>query len=139
LSDRLGKGREKFDELYGPGGSERLISSFTGLGRDLARYGVEFNFGDIYSRPGLSMGQRELLSLATLVALGGVDPQLRGHTKGALNVGVTPAEILETVVHTVQYVGFPRALNAMRVVTEALMEAGAEIPPATAAGLPPAG
>ena len=135
MSSRLDKGREKFDELYGLGGSERLISSFAGLGRDLARYGVEFNFGDIYSRPGLSMAQRELLSLATLVALGGVDPQLRGHTKGALNVGATPLEILETVVHTVQYVGFPRALNALKVVTDALVEAGAELPPET--GAPP--
>jgi 4-carboxymuconolactone decarboxylase len=100
----------------------------TGLAQDLARFGVEFNFGDIYSRPGLTLAQRELLSLAALTMLGGVDPQLRGHTRGALRVGCTPTEILEAVVHTVQYAGFPRALNAIRVVTDQLIESGAEIP-----------
>ncbi|HEU5001126.1 MAG TPA: carboxymuconolactone decarboxylase family protein, partial [Lapillicoccus sp.] len=92
------------------------------------RYGIEFNFGDVYSRPGLTLAQRELLTIAALVAIGGLEPQLRGHTRGALNVGCTPTEILETVIHTVQYSGFPRALNAIRVVTDTLIENGAEIP-----------
>jgi 4-carboxymuconolactone decarboxylase len=100
----------------------------TGLGQDLARFGIEFNFGDIYSRPGLTLAQRELLSLASLVTLGGVDAQLRGHTRGAIRVGCTPTEILETVIHVVQYAGFPRALNAIRIVTDQLIELGLEIP-----------
>ncbi|MET0354638.1 MAG: carboxymuconolactone decarboxylase family protein, partial [Plantibacter flavus] len=69
-----------------------------------------------------------LITLAALVALGGLEPQLRGHTRGAINVGCSATEILETVIHTVQYAGFPRALNAIRVVTDALIEVGVEIP-----------
>ena len=53
---------------------------------------------------------------------------LVGTPRGALNVGCTPTEILETVIHTVQYSGFPRALNAIRVVTDTLIENGAAIP-----------
>ncbi len=128
MTDRLTRGKAKFDEVYGPGRSEGLVATQTGLAQDLARYGLEFNFGDIYSRPGLTLAQRELLTIAALVAIGGLEPQLRGHTRGALNVGCTPTEILETVIHTVQYSGFPRALNAIRIVTDTLIENGAEIP-----------
>jgi 4-carboxymuconolactone decarboxylase len=128
MADRLARGKARFDEVYDEGRSDGLVAMQTGLAQDLARYGIEFNFGDIYSRPGLSLAQRELLTIAALAALGGLEPQLRGHTRGALNVGCTPTEILETVIHTVQYSGFPRALNAIRVVTDTLVEYGAEIP-----------
>src|SRR5580692_9881643 len=129
MADRLEKGRHKFEELYGPGASDRLLASQTGLGQDLARYGIEFNFGDVYSRPGLTLAQREMATLAALVAIGGLEPQLRGHTRGAINAGPGATEIIETVIHTVQYSGFPRALNAIRVVTDTLEELGIEIPP----------
>jgi 4-carboxymuconolactone decarboxylase len=67
---------------------------------------------------------------ATLVAL---EPQLRGHTRAAIRAGLTATEVVETVIHTVQYVGFPRALNALRVVTDRLVEMGVEVPGATVA------
>jgi 4-carboxymuconolactone decarboxylase len=131
MVDRLELGRRKFEELYGEGASDRLISSQTGLGQDLARYGIEFNYGDLYSRPGLTLGQREMTTIATLVALGGLEPQLKGHTRAAIRAGLTATEVVETVIHTVQYVGFPRALNALRVVTDSLAEMGVEVPEAT--------
>ena len=127
-SERWTAGARWFDAVYGEGKADGLIAMQSGLAQDLARYGVEFNFGDIYSRPGLTLAQRELLSLASLVTIGGLDAQLRGHTRGALNVGCTPTEILETVIHVVQYAGFPKALNAIRVVTDQLIESGAELP-----------
>jgi 4-carboxymuconolactone decarboxylase len=130
MSDRFDRGAEWFDKVYGDGKGRGLVEQQTGLAQDLARFGVEFNFGDIYSRPGLSLAQRELLSLASLVTIGGLEPQLRGHTRGALHVGCTPTEILETVIHVVQYAGFPKALNAIRVVTDELVVQGQEIPPA---------
>ncbi|HVC24896.1 MAG TPA: carboxymuconolactone decarboxylase family protein [Acidimicrobiales bacterium] len=129
MNDRLRRGREKFEELYGEGRAQGLIDMQTGLAQDLARYGIEFNFGDVYSRPGLTLAQREMASLAALVALGGLEPQVRGHTRGAIRAGLSATEILETVIHTVQYAGFPRALNAIRVVTDTLEELGVEIPP----------
>jgi 4-carboxymuconolactone decarboxylase len=133
MDDRLERGRSKFEELYGDGASDRLISSQTGLAQDLARYGIEFNYGDLYSRPGLTLAQREMATIAALVALGGLEPQLRGHTRAAIRAGLTATEVVETVIHTVQYVGFPRALNALRVVTDSLAEVGVDIPEATVA------
>jgi len=130
MTKRLDKGKHWFNEVYGEGKADGLIEMQTGLAQDLARFGVEFNFGDIYSRPGLSLAQRELLTLASLVTIGDLEAQLRGHTRGAIRVGCTPTEIIETVIHTVQYSGFPKALNAIRVVTDQLVELGIEIPPA---------
>ena len=87
--------------------------------------------GVIDARPVRHPGRWVALAvIAVLVAMGGLEPQLRGHTRGALNVGCTPTEIVETVIHTVQYVGFPRALNAIRVVTDTLIENGAVVPDA---------
>jgi 4-carboxymuconolactone decarboxylase len=130
MTKRLDKGKHWFNEVYGEGKADGLIEMQTGLAQDLARFGVEFNFGDIYSRPGLTLAQRELLTLASLVTIGGLEAQLRGHTRGAIRVGCSPTEIIETVIHTVQYSGFPKALNAIRVVTDQLIELGIEIPPA---------
>ena len=130
MTKRLDKGKYWFNEVYGEGKADGLVEMQVGLAQDLARFGIEFNFGDIYSRPGLTLAQREILSLASLVTTGGLEPQLRGHTRGAIRAGCTPTEIIETVIHTVQYCGFPKALNAMRVITDQLQELGLEIPPA---------
>jgi 4-carboxymuconolactone decarboxylase len=128
MTRRHDKGVQWFEAVYGEGKADGLVAMQSGRAQDLARLGVEFNFGDIYSRPGLTLAQRELLSLAALVTIGGLEPQLRGHTRGAIRVGCTPTEILETVIHVVQYCGFPKALNATRVVTDQLIELGVELP-----------
>ena len=95
MTQRDDKGARWFEAVYGEGKAAGLVAMQTGLAQDLARLGVEVNFGDIYSRPGLTLAQRELLSLASLVTIGGLEPQLRGHTRGAINVGCTPTEILD--------------------------------------------
>jgi 4-carboxymuconolactone decarboxylase len=56
--------------------------------------------------------------------LGGAEPQLATHIRGALNVDVTPTEILETLFHIALYAGIPRAINGLRVASETLTECG---------------
>lgn len=134
MGERLDNGSRWFDTVYGEGASDGLVAMQHGRAQDLARLGIEFNFGDIYSRPGLTIAQRELLSLASLVTIGGLEPQLRGHTRGAIRAGCSPTEVLETVIHVVQYCGFPKALNAIRVVTDQLVELGVDLPEPLGAG-----
>ncbi|WP_343448481.1 carboxymuconolactone decarboxylase family protein [Micromonospora oryzae] len=124
---RLDRGRRAFNEIYGPGAADVFLQRRSGLGADLARFGLEFNFGDVNSRPGLDLARREIATLAVLIGMGGADPQIAGHTKAALRVGLTPAEIVEVVIHCVQFVGFPRAINALAVVRAALADAGVDI------------
>jgi len=80
---------------------------------DFGRLLVEFAFGDIYSRPGLDLKNREIAVVAALTALGTAGPQLRVHLQGALNVGVTREEIVETIMMMGVYAGFPAALNGL--------------------------
>jgi 4-carboxymuconolactone decarboxylase len=81
-------------------------------------------FGGTYLREGLSLRDRQLVNLAALTALGGVDPQLSGHVRTGLRVGMTRQEIVEVFVHLAPYIGVPRALAGLRVAAKAL--AGSE-------------
>lgn len=96
---------------------------------DLGRYIVEFGYGDVYSRPGLSTRDRALITVAMLTAMGGREPQLDVHLRGALRAGITDAELEEVMIHTAVYAGFPSAINGLRRV-HALREEQAESNPA---------
>ncbi|MFE2144020.1 carboxymuconolactone decarboxylase family protein [Streptomyces sp. NPDC059456] len=115
--DRFLRGTEKLVEIDGHHGLE-VIESLKDIAPDLGRYIVEFTFGDVYQRPWLSARRRQLVTVAALTAFGDTAPQLRVHIGAALNVGLSPAQVVETLIHVVPYVGFPRALNAIAVARE---------------------
>ncbi len=73
----------------------------------------------MFKRPGLDLKTQELLAMAHLIVVG-TDGQLETHVQGALNCGATPDEIRETVIHAAMFLGFPRALAAMRVIQRVL-------------------
>ncbi|WP_234347278.1 carboxymuconolactone decarboxylase family protein [Streptomyces specialis] len=81
-------------------------------------------FGGLYQREGLSPRDRQVATLAALTALGGVEPQLTGHVRTALRVGMTPREIVEVFVHLAPYVGVPKALAGLRVASAVLPGTG---------------
>ena len=114
---RYQQGLAKLKEIDGEAG-ERVVESLAGIAPDFARYLVEFPFGDIYSRPGLDLKSREIAVVAALTALGNAAPQLRVHVHGALNVGVSRTEIVETMMQMAVYAGFPAALNGLAVARE---------------------
>lgn len=86
---------------------------------DLSRLAVEHCYGEIWSRPGLDLRSRSLVTLGILIASGHPD-ELRNHIKGALGNGLTPDEVLEAMLHSVAYVGFPAAGKAMAVAIKTL-------------------
>ncbi|WP_312976602.1 carboxymuconolactone decarboxylase family protein [Corynebacterium sp.] len=81
-------------------------------------------FGEIYARPGLAPRDRQLVTLGMLTALGGCEPQLEVHVNAALNVGLSSEEIIEALLHSAVYCGFPRALNATAVAKNVFAERG---------------
>jgi len=107
--NRYQRGRKRLSEIDGSAG-EGVVDT---LG-DLGRYIVEFAFGDIYDRPGLSLRDRELVTVAMLAAMGGCEPQLDVHLKAAINVGVNMDELRELMIHVAPYAGFPAAINGTR-------------------------
>jgi len=101
-------------------GMEELVRNTKAVAPDLARYVIEFAYGDIYTRPGLLPKQRELCIVAALTALGSREHQLRDHIQAALNTGGSPEEVTETILMMAVYAGFPAAINAMQIAREVL-------------------
>lgn len=114
---RYERGLAKLREIDGQAG-EHVLESLEEIAPDFARYLIEFPFGDIYCRPGLDLKSREIAVVAALTALGNAAPQLKVHIQGALNVGVTRAEIVETIMQMAVYAGFPAALNGLTAAKE---------------------
>ncbi|MGL5898478.1 MAG: carboxymuconolactone decarboxylase family protein [Lactobacillaceae bacterium] len=115
--ERYNRGLEKLEQVDKQAGRD-VINSLEGLPEDIGRYIIEFAFGDIYSRGTLDLKQREMITITSLLVQGDTSPQLRVHINGALNVGLTKEEIIETFIQTIPYVGFPRVLNAVNVAKE---------------------
>ncbi len=120
-NERFEAGLKKLNEIDGEAG-EKVIESLAPIAPDLAKYIIEFPFGDIYQRPGLDLKSREIATVAALTALGNCQPQLNVHINGALNVGCKPEEIIEVIIQMAVYAGFPAALNAMFVAKEVFLE-----------------
>jgi 4-carboxymuconolactone decarboxylase len=104
-------------------GINNLIRSMDAIAPDLARYVIEFAYGDVYTRPGLHAKQRELCIVAALTALGNREEQLRDHIQAALNVGCTREELVETILMMAVYAGFPVAIKAMQIARDMLLRA----------------
>ena len=119
--DRYERGWEKLKQIDGEAGA-RVIDSLRDIAPDFARYLIEFPFGDIYSRPALDLKSREIAVVAALTALGNAAPQLRVHIHGALNVGCTRQEVVETIMQMAVYAGFPAALNGLFAAKEVFQE-----------------
>ena len=120
-SDRYNRGWEKLKEIDGHAG-EKVIAALKDIAPDLARYTIEFPFGDVYSRGVLSLKEREIATIAALAALGNAQPQLKVHIHGALNVGCTRQEIVEIMIQMAVYAGFPAALNGTFAAQEVFVE-----------------
>ena len=116
-STRYEQGLAKLREVDGHIG-EQVVANLADIAPDFARYLIEFPFGDIYSRPGLDLKSREIAVVAALTALGNATPQLKVHIQGALNVGCTRDEIVETIMQMAVYAGFPAALNGLAAAKE---------------------
>jgi 4-carboxymuconolactone decarboxylase len=123
---RFDRGMKKLLEVDGEGG-ERVMQSLKDIAPDLATFIVEFAFGDIYSRKGLSLRERELITTSSLLTAGGCEPQLEVHINGALNVGISPEELVEAFLQCIPYTGFPRVLNAIFLAKKVFARRGLHI------------
>lgn len=124
-TDRYQQGWQKLAEVDGRAG-EQVIESLKEIAPDLARYIIEFAFGDVYSRPGLDLKSREIAAIAALTAMGNAQPQLKVHIHGALNVGCTREEVVEVIMQMAVYAGFPAALNGISAAKEVFAERDAQ-------------
>ncbi|SEB17053.1 carboxymuconolactone decarboxylase family protein [Paraburkholderia sartisoli] len=90
-----------------------IVDALGDIAPDLADLTISFAYGQVYSRPGLDLRQRQLVTVAALASMGGAEPQLKFHIAGALNAGGSPEEVVELMMHLAVYAGFPAALNGV--------------------------
>jgi 4-carboxymuconolactone decarboxylase len=111
------KGREMMARLHGARAEEGYAAPGNSVTGEFYPMAVRYGYGELWSRPGLDHRQRMLCALAAFTAMG-LEGQLRKFAKSALNVGLAREEVIEAVIQTAPYGGFPRALNALAGLSE---------------------
>ena len=123
MSDRYRRGIEVVEQLSGHC-FEGVAGQVAELAPDFARMTIEFAFGDLYGRGGAGLRTREIAAIAALATLGHALPQLRVHVDAALHVGCAREEIIEVLMQTAIYAGFPAALDALAGCHDLLSDGG---------------
>ena len=119
--DLAEKGLRLRKELFGDQSVEQRMNAFGAFGEPLQHIINAYAYGDIWSRPGLSMDVKSLAMIA-MMAAANRPAELRVHLKGALKNGCTPEQIREVLLLVALYCGIPAANEAHRAAIEVLAE-----------------
>jgi 4-carboxymuconolactone decarboxylase len=117
---RAEKGLAVQKQIVGGGTVEKLYASAPADEQHIQRLLSANCFGDHLTRAGIDIPTRELLTFSMLVSLGGCDPQVRGHVAANLHVGNGRESLIDVVTQLLPFIGFPRALNGLRAIDEAV-------------------
>jgi 4-carboxymuconolactone decarboxylase len=115
-ADRYSKGLAEQAPLYGNEIKDNLADLPEPFNEAMPRFLTEFCFGDFYTRGGLTLAERELLVLCALATIGDTLAQLGPHGRVCLQVGNSKTAVVAALVHCFPYIGFPRAVAAIRAV-----------------------
>ena len=129
LDERAQKGLETRTKFGGGTPRSGWAKESGELAPDLYRIIDEALFGSIWQRPGMKTEHREMSTLTVLTVLQ-KDNQLRRHTGNALNLGLSPEQIIEVFIHAAFYSGVPSALNTLAIAKEVFAERGIDFTPA---------
>ena len=116
-NSRLRAGNQKQIDFFGERTRESWLNGAES-GRIINFWLADNCFGDYYTRTGLTDPQRELITFCFLASQGGCEPQLTSHVRANINVGNSKDYLIATVSQILPYIGYPRSLNAIRVVNE---------------------
>ncbi len=114
LDNRLENGIEAQAEIFGEHMKEAWKISH------INRWLAANCFGDYYTRKGLNLAERELITFCFLMAQGGCEPQLIAHAKGNMNMGNNKDFLIKVVSQCLPYIGYPRSLNAVSCINKAV-------------------
>lgn len=111
--DRLEKGIDAQAEIFGEGMREAWKAG------PINKWLADNCFGDYYTRKGLNLAQREMITFCFLMAQGGCEPQLTAHAKGNMNMGNDASFLQKVVYQCLPFIGYPRSLNALNCIKTA--------------------
>ena len=113
MENRLEKGIQAQVDIFGDGMNEAWKNGH------INRWLAQNCFGDYYTRTGLDLAQREMITFCFLAAQGGCEPQLIAHAGGNMNLGNDKAFLVKVVSQCLPYIGYPRSLNAIACINKA--------------------
>lgn len=115
---RAAKGLEVQKKIVGAEQVEKLYANAPADQQHIQRFLSANCFGDHVGRGGIDIPTRELLTFSMLVALGGCDPQVKGHVAANVKVGNDRARLIDVLTQILPFIGYPRTLNGLRGVDE---------------------
>ncbi len=113
MENRLEKGAQTQADIFGEHMKEAWKAGH------INRWLAANCFGDYYTRTGLTLAQREMITFCFLAAQGGCEPQLTAHAKGNMNLGHDQNFLIRVVSQCLPYIGYPRSLNAIACINKA--------------------
>lgn len=121
IEDRFDKGLEVQKSIFG----ETIDNNYKNSQKNqvhIQKFLSDNCFGDYYTRNGLDIKTRELITFSILISQGGCEPQVKGHIAGNVNVGNDKQTLLNTVTALLPYIGYPRSLNAINCINQVIPE-----------------
>ena len=125
-NDALEKGVQLRRDIFGAQVTDQQIDGSSKFTRPMQDVVSGYCFGETWSREGLNLRDRSMITVDALCAMGRTH-ELRIHVKGALANGVTPLEIRELLLHTMVYAGVPLGVNGILNAAESLVEEGVDL------------
>ena len=113
MEDRLEKGIQVQADIFGEQMKEAWKAGH------INRWLAANCFGDYYTRTGLDLRRREMITFCFIAAQGGCEPQLTGHAQGNMNMGNDKDFLIKVVSQCLPYIGYPRSLNAINCINKA--------------------
>lgn len=104
---------------------DRSLERATGFDHDFQEFITKTAWGSVWTRPGLDVKTRSMLTLAMLAALG-KDGEFKLHLRATRNTGVTRDEVKEILLQAAVYAGIPAANHAVALARAVYDEMDAE-------------
>ena len=120
-NDRYKRGYDVQNPMYGDEIEKNMSGLPNNMGKDVSRFLTEVCFGDFYTREGLDLKTRELMTIAILTTMGNTGV-LKSHIKGNLKAGNSIETITAAIIQVMPYIGFPNSFAALKVVKDIVEE-----------------
>jgi 4-carboxymuconolactone decarboxylase len=119
LEELASRGRALMQEVHGERSRQGYAAPENPVTYALYELAIQYGYGEIWFRPGLSRRERALVAVAAFTALR-LPEQARRFGQAALNLGASRTEVIEAVVQTAPHSGFPPALNVLSALSDVL-------------------
>lgn len=119
MSDRDEDGMAVRRRVLGDAHVDRAEAAKTDFDADFQRFIAEGAWGSVWARPGLTLRERSLVTLALLAAQG-CDEELAMHLRATRRTGASPEDVMEALLHVAVYAGVPRANHAIKIAKDVL-------------------